>query len=36
MLGHRDISTTLNTYSHVLPTLHRQAADIMDVLLSQS
>jgi integrase len=36
MLGHRDISTTLNTYSHVLPTLHRQAADAMDALLSQT
>ncbi len=36
MLGHRDISTTLNTYSHVLPTLHRQAADAMDALLSQN
>jgi integrase len=36
MLGHRDISTTLNTYSHVLPTLHRQAADAMDALLSRT
>jgi integrase len=36
MLGHRDISTTLNTFSHVGPTLQLQAADAMDALLSQN
>jgi integrase len=35
MLGHANVSTTLTVYSHVLPTLHRHAADAMDALLSQ-
>jgi len=29
-LGHSQISTTLNTYSHVMPTLMRDAADEVD------
>ena len=29
-LGHSSIQTTLNTYSHVMPVLARQAADSMD------
>ena len=32
-LGHSQISLTLNTYSHVLPKLQRQAAERMDQLL---
>lgn len=32
-LGHSQISLTMNTYSHVLPTLQREAAHRMDVLL---
>jgi integrase len=32
-LGHSEISLTLNTYSHVLPGLGRDAADRMDALL---
>jgi hypothetical protein len=32
-LGHSQISLTLNTYSHVLPTLQRDAADRMNQLL---
>lgn len=33
MLGHSSISVTLDIYSHVAPTLHREAADRMDALL---
>jgi integrase len=33
MLGHSQISLTLNTYSHVMPALGRAAADQMDALL---
>lgn len=29
-LGHTDIQTTLNTYSHVLPTMQREVADKLD------
>jgi integrase len=32
-LGHSQISLTMNTYSHVLPTLQRDAADRMNRLL---
>jgi integrase len=32
-LGHSEISLTLNTYSHVLPSLGREAADRMDEVL---
>jgi integrase len=35
MLGHADITTTLRTYSHVLPGMGQQAADVMDGLLAQ-
>jgi hypothetical protein len=27
---------TLDTYSHVIPTMHREAAKVMDDLLSQA
>lgn len=33
-LGHKDISLTLNTYSHVLPSLQEEAAEKMDELLT--
>jgi integrase len=33
-LGHSQISLTLNTYSHVLPTLQQEAADKLDAALS--
>jgi integrase len=33
-LGHSQISLTMNTYSHVLPDLQREAADQMDRLLT--
>jgi integrase len=33
MLGHSTVAITLDTYSHVLPTMHREAAEIMDDLL---
>ena len=32
-LGHSDISLTLNTYSHVLPSMQDDAADLIDELL---
>ena len=35
MLGHADITTTLRTYSHVLPGMQQQAADAMDRLFAQ-
>jgi len=33
-LGHSQIGITMNTYSHVIPEMQRQAADLMDDLLS--
>lgn len=33
MLGHADIGTTLNLYSHVTPAMHGQAAAAMDAIL---
>jgi integrase len=33
-LGHSQIGLTLNTYSHVIPALGREAADRMDDVLS--
>lgn len=33
-LGHADISLTLNTYSHVLPSIQEEAAEKMDELLT--
>ena len=33
-LGHSQISLTLDTYSHVMLTLQRGAADLMDALLT--
>lgn len=35
VLGHSQISLTMNTYSHVLPALMREAALKMDALLTQ-
>ena len=34
MLGHSTIALTMNTYSHVIPALERDAADRMNALLS--
>ena len=34
-LGHSDIQVTLNTYSHVTPTLQRRAAEAMDEVLGK-
>jgi len=34
MLGHGSITLTLDTYSHLLPTMHDHAAATMDALLS--
>ena len=35
-LGHSQISLTLNTYSHVIPALQREAADRMEALLTSA
>lgn len=32
-LGHANISTTLDTYSHVLPSMQQEAADRIDAVL---
>ena len=34
ILGHTQIGTTMNLYSHVMPSLRREAADVMDRALS--
>ena len=34
-LGHSKISLTLNTYSHVLPALHEEAAANLDAILTR-
>jgi integrase len=34
LLGHADISLTLNTYSHVLPDMGNAAASAMEAALS--
>ena len=33
MLGHSQIAITLDLYSHVTPTMHREAANVMDSIL---
>ena len=35
VLGHSQIGLTMNTYSHVIPELRREAADRMDQLLAE-
>ena len=35
MLGHSAIAVTLDLYSHVTPTMQRQAADAMDAILGR-
>ena len=34
MLGHSSVSFTLDRYSHVIPTIQREAARVMDELLA--
>jgi len=34
MLGHSQIALTLDTYSHVIPTLQEEAAASMEALLA--
>jgi integrase len=34
-LGHSSITLTLDTYSHVLPTMQKRAADVMGRILGQ-
>lgn len=33
-LGHSGVAITLDTYSHVLPGLQEEAADLLDALLT--
>ena len=33
-LGHSTVGLTLDTYSHLLPAMHQQAAAAMDVILA--
>ena len=33
-LGHSQIALTMNTYSHVIPSLEREAADRMNTILT--
>ena len=35
MLGHSQIAVTLDLYSHVTPTIQRQAADALEAVLSR-
>lgn len=35
-LGHAEITTTMNTYSHILPSMQRQAAEVMDIALGKT
>lgn len=32
-LGHASIAITLDTYSHVIPAMHQQAAEALDAVL---
>lgn len=34
LLGHSTIALTMNTYSHVIPALEREAADRMERMLT--
>jgi integrase len=34
MLGHGTVGLTLDTYSHLLPTMHKQAPEAMDAILT--
>jgi integrase len=33
LLGHSDVSVTMNRYSHIVPTLMSEAAATMDAIL---
>ena len=35
MLGQSNVAITLDVYSHVTPAMHREAAKVMDELLSR-
>ena len=35
-LGHSQIRLTMNTYSHVMPAMQREAADRMDAILTRT
>jgi hypothetical protein len=35
-LGHANVNLTLNTYSHVLPTLQQDAANTLEAMLRRA
>jgi integrase len=35
VLGHSEISTTMDTYSHIVPELQREAAERVEAILSE-
>ena len=35
LLGHSQIAITMNTYSHVVPALRKEAANQMDAILTR-
>jgi integrase len=35
-LGHSSIAITLDTYSHVIPSMQRDAVDAVDALLAEN
>ena len=36
LLGHANVTVTLDTYSHVLPNMQGQATEMMDAMLSKN
>jgi integrase len=34
ILGHSQISLTMNTYAHVMPAMKQDAVDLMDAILT--
>jgi len=36
MLGHASIALTLDTYSHTIPSMGREAAERLDALLAEA
>jgi len=36
MLGHSQISTTMNIYAHVMPNFQQEAADALDTMFRQA
>lgn len=36
LLGHSDVTATIRTYSHVMPTMQAEAVDAFDALLKRA